>query len=198
MDKQAGPIICLAGPPGVGKTSLGPFHRDSRSSARSSAHRLAACVTRPRFAAIAALTSARLPGRIHPGHEASRQASIRCFCSTRSTRWRATFAAIRPRPCWRCSTRSRTTSFSDHYIEIPYDLSNVTLYHDGQQRVPDSRSASRSHGGHSAARVTRSSRSSTSRGDHLLPKQRAAHALKGGSNSHLGRRPFGDHPPLHA
>ena len=34
-------------------------------------------------------------------------------------------AAIRRRRCWRCSTRSRTRRFNDHYLEVDYDLSNV-------------------------------------------------------------------------
>ena len=62
-----GPILCFVGPPGVGKTSLGQVDR-TRVGPQIRPHcRSAACMTKPRSAAIAELTSARLPGQIIQG-----------------------------------------------------------------------------------------------------------------------------------
>ena len=67
-----GPILCLAGPPGTGKTSLG--HSIARALGRKFIRMSLGGVhgTRRRSAATAGHTSGALPGQDHPGNPAGR------------------------------------------------------------------------------------------------------------------------------
>ena len=119
-----GPILCFVGPPGVGKTSLGTLHRPG-PGAQIRAHLAGRRARRGRDPGTPAHLRRRPARPDHPGHSRRAAPTTRSSCWMRWTRSAPISAAIPPRPSWRCWTRNRTYSFSDHYLDVPFDLSKV-------------------------------------------------------------------------
>ena len=121
--KIKGPILCFVGPPGVGKTSLG------RSIARSLGRNFvrvssAACAMKRRFAATGGLTWARCPG-VSSKVSNKRDRTIRFSCSMRSTKSAADFRGDPSAALLEVLDPEQNHAFSDHYLNLPFDLSNV-------------------------------------------------------------------------
>ena len=120
VDKVKSPILCLVGTSGRRQDLARPERWRAPPAASSCAWRSAAFVTRPRSAAIAAPTIGSMPGKVLQSLSKVGTRRTRCSFSTRSTS-SAWTSAVTPRArFWKCSTRSRTTRFSDHYVEVDF------------------------------------------------------------------------------
>ena len=195
VDKMKGPILCLVGPPGVGKTSLGKslakatgrnFIRFSLGGIRDEAE-----IRGHRRTYIGSM-----PGKIIQWMKKAKSSPIRCSCWTRSTRWAPTSAATRPRRCWRCWTRSRTSTSTTTISRSTTTCRDVMFVCTANTlRMPqpllDRMEIIRLAGYTEDEKVEIAKR-------HLIPKQRKEHGLKDGEWAIDDDAPDGPDPLLHA
>ena len=140
-----GPDSLLRRPSRRRQDVAGASRSRSRSAASSSACRSAACATKPRFAGIAAPTSARCPARSSRGCAAPSRRT-RCSSWTRSTSSGPISAATRLR-----AARGARPGAEQH-LPRPLPRRAVrpvggAVHHHGQRARPGSAGAARPHGG---------------------------------------------------
>ena len=119
-----GSIICFAGPPGVGKTSLGKSDR-ARDGTQVRAHLARRHARRSRDSRPSPDLHRRAAGPHHPGHAHAPGATTRCSCSTRSTSSGADFRGDPAAALLEVLDPAQNDTFEDHYLNIPFDLSKV-------------------------------------------------------------------------
>ena len=194
-EKPKGPILCLVGPPGVGKTSLGTI---DRARARSQVHALVARrrSRRSRNSRPSPNLRRRDAGPRHSGdstgrHQQSADHARRDRQGRRGLPRRSVSALLE------VLDPEQNNSFRDNYLGVTFDLSNVIFMTTAnvldtiQPPLRDRMEVIR------LAGYTEEEKREIAR-RHLLPKQMEENGITAKDVAHFQDRPDGDHSAVHA
>ena len=172
VKEMKGQILCLVGPPGVGKTSLAKsiaralgrnFVRISLGGVRDEAE-----IRGHRRTYIGSMPGKIIQSMKRPGDQSD-------VAPGRSGQDEHGLPRRPARRCWKCSTRNRTWTFNDHYLDIDYDLSHV-MFITTANVARNPASAAGPDGDHSAPRLPRGRKREIAR-RYMIPKQLKEHGL---------------------
>ena len=184
-----GQILCLVGPPGVGKTSIAHLHRRGHGPQVSTASRLGGVRDEADIRGHRKTYIGAMPGRIIDGHgPGQRLHEPADRCSTRST---SSAATMRGDP----SSALLEVLDTEQNDRLPRPLhrgarstfASVLFITTANDHRHHPRAAARPHGGHRAAQLHRRGKAARSPSSHLLPKQLKEHGLAT-AQLHISRR----------